>query len=118
MKKYTHQIGAQIFDIFVGTNAKENWDLIDLAEPEDLWFHVEYFPSGHVLIKERFEAKTNLHQIHYPNQIISIGSQYCKTQSKYKDKKKLKIIYTQISNIKKGKTIGSVYVGNSSHIYI
>ena len=118
MKKYTHQIGAQTFDIVVGTNAKENWDLIDGAEPDDLWFHVDDFSSGHVLIKERFDTKTNLQQIHYPNQIISIGSQYCKSQSKFKDKKKLKIIYTQISNIKKGKTIGSVYVRNSSYIYI
>jgi len=118
MKKYTHLIGTQTFDIIVGTNAKENWDLIDSAEPDDLWFHVEDFPSGHVLIKERFEAKTNLQQIHYPNQIISIGSQYCKSQSKFKDKKKLKIIYTKISNIKKGKTVGSVFVRNSQCIFI
>lgn len=117
MKKYTHQIGTQTFDIYVGTNAKENWDLIDKSEPDDLWFHLEDFPSSHVFVREKL-SKISTQIPNYPNQIISIAGDYCKSQSKYNDRTKLKIIYTQISNITKGKTSGSVYVSNSKYIFI
>ncbi len=121
MKKYTHQIGSQIFDIYVGTNSKENWDLIDNSDPIDLWFHVDDFPSGHVVIKEIFDtSQTNpiSNEPEYPNQIISLAANYCKSQSKCKDRTKLKIVYTEISNLRKGKNIGSVYVSNPKHIFI
>ena len=93
MKKYTHQIGTQTYDIYVGTNAKENWDLIDKSEPDDLWFHVEDLPSAHVFVREQL-SKISTEKPNYPNQIISLAGDYCKTQSKYKQKDKLKIIYT------------------------
>ncbi len=117
MKHHSHTIGDQTFDIYVGTNSKENWELIDGAEPDDLWFHVEDLPSGHVIIKEKL-IKGSSQIANYPNQIISIGANYCKSQSKYKDKTKLKIIYASISNIKKGKQIGSVIVTKSKYICI
>ncbi len=117
MKLQTHKIGDQVFDIFVGTNSKENWEIIDGSGPDDLWFHVEDLPSGHVIIREQFNKSCNFDPI-YPNQIISIAANLCKCQSKYKDRTKLKIIYTQISNIKKGKEIGSVLVSKSQYIFI
>ncbi len=122
MKKFTEKIGDQIFDIFVGTNAKENWELIDGSDPFDLWFHVEDLPSGHVVIREQLKGKsiTNTNtEPEYPNQIISIGANACKSQSKYKNNTNVKIVYTQISNLKKGKDVGSVFVlGKPKHIFI
>ncbi len=117
MKTHTHKIGTQTFDIYVGTNAKENWDLIDKSDPDDLWFHVDDLPSSHVFVRERL-LRTSSEIPDYPNQIISLAGDYCKSQSKFKDRTKLKIIYTQVSNIKKGRDIGSVIVSNSKHIFI
>jgi hypothetical protein len=28
----------------IGTNAQENWDLIDESDENDLWFHVDGLP--------------------------------------------------------------------------
>ncbi len=118
MKKFTHTIGEQSWDIYVGTNAKENWKLIDDSDPFDMWLHVDEYPSGHVVIREKLSGKTELEVPHYPNQIIAIGADYCKSQSKYSNIPKLKIVYTQIANLKKGKDIGSVIVSNPKFFYI
>ncbi len=118
MKKFTETIGDQIFDIYVGTNAKENWKLIDESDPFDLWFHVDEYPSGHVIIKEQIKGKQELEFPSYPNQIISIAANYCKTQSKYSTYTKLKIVYTEIANLKKGKEVGSVLVSKPKYICI
>ena len=116
MKVIEEKIGDQIFDIYIGKNAKENWELIDNSDPFDLWFHVEDLPSGHIVIKERFCDKLNYPN--YPNQIISLAANYCKSQSKYKNTTKLKIVYTEISNLKKGKEVGSVYIKNPEYIFV
>ncbi len=118
MKQFTHSIGDRTWDILVGTNAKENWNLIDESDSFDLWLHVENYPSGHVIIKEKLIGKQESNASDYPNQIIAIGANYCKSQSKYSHIPKLKIVYTQIGNLKKGKEVGSVHVSKEKYIYI
>lgn len=121
MKLYTYDIGSQTFEIYVGTNAKENWKLIDNSDPFDLWFHLDEFPSGHVIIKEKLDKnKVNgiESELIYPNQIISLAANHCKSQSKYKDRTKLKIVYTQIAKLKKGKEIGSVIISDPKYLFI
>ena len=116
MKKYIHIIGDQIFNIIIGTNAKENWNIIDSSDSFDLWFHVENYPSGHVIIQEQLLSKTE--PILYPNQIISLAANYCKLQSKLKNKNNVKIVYTEIENIKKGKEVGSVFISKEKYLFI
>lgn len=115
MKIFTHKIGDIEYDISIGSNAKENWDLIDNSYLEDLWFHLDEYPSAHVVIKQ----KTNFpNEIYYSNQIIQIASNYCKSNSKYKNLHKVKIVYTQIKNLKKGKEVGSVIISKPSYINV
>ena len=95
-----------IFKIIVGRNSKENWDLIDVSEKQDVWFHVEDKPSCHVFIVKPFECDS------IPRDVIIKAAQLCKQYSKYKNDKKVKIIYTDINNIKKGKDCGSVSIIN------
>jgi predicted ribosome quality control (RQC) complex YloA/Tae2 family protein len=109
MKTYTHKIG---------TNSKENWEIIDNADSFDLWFHINAFPSGHVIVKEQLKNNIISEEPIYPNQIITLAANYCKMQSKLKDKNKLKIVYTHVKNLKKGKEIGSVIVSNEKFIFI
>jgi len=122
MKKITQIIDDQTFDIFIGKNAAENWKLIDDADTFDLWFHLDDKPSCHVVLKQNISNAlnntANTHNINYPNQIIYFAAEQCKLNSKYKHLQKLKITYTNISNISKGKEIGSVFVKNPKYIFI
>jgi len=99
--------------IEVGRNAKENWSLIDKSDDDTLWFHVEDKPSCHVFIKLNVCAKLNVYEtlnVNIPHDVIIRGAHLCKLYSKYKNDKKVKIIYTKINNIHKGKDIGSVNI--------
>lgn len=113
MKIFVHTIGDVKYTIKVGTNANENWTLIDDSYPEDLWFHLDEYPSAHVVVSSNIN---NIDDIFYPNQIITIASNYCKSNSKNgKNLYKVKVVYTEIKNLKKGKEIGSVYISKPNY---
>ena len=83
----------------LGKNAKENFILIDNADKEDWWFHLDNYPSGHCIVESK-----NLNE-----EMIIFACNLVKNNSKFKDKK-VKIIYTMIKNIKKTKTLGMVNI--------
>ena len=121
MKINTCNIENREFIIQIGTNALENWNLIDISDNLDLWFHVEGFPSGHVVVKEitkdkKFEGKKDK-QFGYPYMLILECARLCKNQSKLKNSR-CKIVYTTIDNITKGKQVGSVFTKNEKYINI
>ena len=96
-------------EIIIGQNAQENWDIIDNADQSEIWFHLDSFPSPHVIIKH-----TNP-----PKNIIYQAAFLCKDYSKYKNYKNLKIIYTTCKNIKKTEVKGSVIIkGKTNKITI
>jgi predicted ribosome quality control (RQC) complex YloA/Tae2 family protein len=116
MKTFIHTIGDVKYTIKVGTNANENWTLIDNSYPDDLWFHLDNFASAHVVISQDTNAQE---EIFYPNQIIGLAANYCKSNSKYgKNLYKVKIVYTEIKNLKKGKEVGSVYISKPNYINV
>jgi predicted ribosome quality control (RQC) complex YloA/Tae2 family protein len=93
----------------LGRNAKENFELID--EANDIndnywWFHTYDTSSGHCIV-----CSENIDK-----QMILFAGSLVKRYSKLKDDKKVKIIYTQIKNIVKAKTIGQVIVSNNPFI--
>ena len=92
--------------IRVGQNAKENWLLIDDADQNDLWFHVEDQPSPHVIIE--IPAKCTI-----TNATLKYAGSLCKQHSKYVNLNKVSIIYTEVKNLVKGKAAGSVTLKNS-----
>lgn len=84
----------------LGRNAKENFELIDDADQEDWWFHLADEPSGHCIIDSSTVDK----------EMIIFASNLVKEHSKSKNNKKVKVVYTQIKNITKTKTLGQVIV--------
>lgn len=98
--------------ITIGKNAQENWDIIDAASSEDIWFHIEDYPSPHVILKIPDDYK--LKKI--PKKILIQCALKCKIHSKYNNVKNINIIYTKIKNIKKGDYVGSVITSNTSII--
>lgn len=120
MKTLNYACSNREFKILIGTNAKENWNLIESSDPFDLWFHVKGNPSGHVVIKEISNLKNQVKQnkvFNYPYEVVMEGAKYCKNQSKLKNQK-CKIVYTTIENISKGREIGSVFTKNEKYISI
>jgi predicted ribosome quality control (RQC) complex YloA/Tae2 family protein len=101
----------------IGTNAQDNFDIIDAAEETDLWFHVDNQPSCHVVASIPNAEKYNHKEIAY---IAKQGACICKQYSKYASQKKLPIIYSKIIDITKSPTqIGTVMTnGNAKIIYI
>jgi predicted ribosome quality control (RQC) complex YloA/Tae2 family protein len=90
----------------VGTSAQDNFDIIDISDPDDIWFHVKDNPSCHVIAKmsdlgEKIDKKMR-------RLIIKQGALLCKMESKYKSVKNLEILYTKVKNVKKTATVGSV----------
>ena len=100
----------------IGTNAQENWDLIDESGEDDLWFHVNELPSCHVVTSLPNPEKYNRNELAY---IAKQGAVLCKQYSNYASQKKLPIIYSKIKDIKKTDVVGSVVTNqNAKLIYI
>ncbi len=102
-----------IYKIFIGQNAQDNWDLIDKSEPNDIWFHTSDYPSAHIVL-----SNVNISIKKVPKQVINRCGLICKAHSKGKSKEKVEIIYTNISNITKTKIIGEVLTSKTKSIFI
>jgi len=83
--------------IKVGSNAKENWTLVD-SKKDYTWLHLNAYPSCHVVIETDDPTQEE----------IIFAAQLCKENTKYKNLRNLKVCYTTCGNLKKGKEAGSV----------
>jgi predicted ribosome quality control (RQC) complex YloA/Tae2 family protein len=100
-------------DFIVGQNATENHEIIDQADPEDLWFHITGQPSCHVIGKIPDDMdKQKL------KKIAIQGAVLCKSFSKFKSEKNVKVDYTKIKYVTKLETPGSVSITNSKQITV
>lgn len=85
-------------DIVVGKNAADNWNIIRDSEQDHWWFHLNSFPSPHVIFRN-----TDIN-----DDIVSVVSEICKARSKYKNVKNVKVVYTRVSNLRPTDTVGEV----------
>jgi hypothetical protein len=81
-----------------GTNAKDNTQLIKDSEGDWMWFHLEKFPSCHVVVCQNT----------LDDETINIAAELVKTHSKYKFKN-IGVSYCQIKNLKHGQNPVSVH---------
>lgn len=102
-------------DFKIGQSAQDNFDIIDVSEPNDLWFHLYGESSCHVIASINTEIKLDKKQ---KRQIITQGALLCKQYSRHKSAKNVNIIYTEIKNIEKTETIGTVQVNEQKSILI
>jgi predicted ribosome quality control (RQC) complex YloA/Tae2 family protein len=100
-------------DYFIGKSAKENFEIIDAAEPHHMWFHVSGQSSCHVIaaIPEDLDRKDRLY-------IIKQGAVLCKQNSKFTSMKNVEIVYAFVKDIQKGDRLGSVIVQNEKRLTI
>jgi predicted ribosome quality control (RQC) complex YloA/Tae2 family protein len=116
----------------IGKDAQNNFELIDAADNNDLWFHLNNAPSCHVIAclkniqyTTRDDELPNFYDIDFDSlnkkekqQIITQGSLLCKQYSKLKSLKNVEVIYTKIENIQKTDIPGSVLTKNTKIIIV
>lgn len=88
------------YKILIGKNAGENDKLLDLAGPEDMWFHLAHFPSPHLVCFSEGKELTR-REI---RQCAALVKQY----SKYSSEKGILIDYLPRKYVVKTKTLGMV----------
>lgn len=99
---------------YIGQNKNENFDVIDMGKPDDLWFHANEISSCHVvaIIPEGLKNKEKKY-------IIKAGGLLCKKYTnKLKSSHDVEIIYTEIKNIEKTQYSGCVKIINSKKFII
>lgn len=105
---------ARDITFMVGTNAQDNFAVIDSADPDDVWFHVKDLPSCHVVAKIPDDICNKKELL----SIIKRGAIICKQNSKYTSTQNLEIVYTRIRNVKKTNVPGSVTLDASSYVKV
>lgn len=93
-------------NIFLGENKEENWNLLEISNENDVFVHLNSFPSGHVKIENEISNQ----------EIILYAGEICKQHSKYKNLKNLKICYCKYSNVIKGKKTGEVFFKSNRQV--
>jgi predicted ribosome quality control (RQC) complex YloA/Tae2 family protein len=84
---------------WIGKNAQDNWDIIKKSEQNWMWFHLDKFPSSHVIICKNSNNISNEEKNSACKLLIE--------NSKYKFNN-IGIVYCEISNLTIGEEVGSV----------
>jgi predicted ribosome quality control (RQC) complex YloA/Tae2 family protein len=100
-------------DIIMGKSAEENWKIIDDSNENDIWFHLDDFPSAHVILKTKDRDMKELNK-----QTLIHCASICKENSKYSNMKNISVIYTKIKNVKKADSVGSVTTSSTKILKI
>lgn len=82
------------YEIFVGKNNRQNDRLtMKMASPQDWWFHAQYIPGSHVIVKSQGEP--------LPPSTIEEAASLAAHFSKAKNSTKVPVIYVQRKHLKK-----------------
>ena len=106
MQKHIFKYNNKDYIIEIGINAKNNWELFDSSNEEDILFHVRDGSSSYIILKNN--EKYKLREI--PRQIIKRCACLCKSHSNSKKLFNIYIIYSKIEHCEKGKKEGSVFM--------
>jgi predicted ribosome quality control (RQC) complex YloA/Tae2 family protein len=87
------------FTIIIGKNAKNNWEILDNADSEDIWLHLDDLPSPYVIIKHDPNYKLK-------RKNIKLAGRLCRDNSKYKTNKNITVCYIKVKYVKKGTHLG------------
>lgn len=90
--KVTTDIG---FIIFVGRNSRQNAQLLDRAEPYDLWLHARDVPGAHVIIKSNAKP--------VPPEVLLEAASYAAYYSKLRNEDKVLVQVAEARYVRKRK---------------
>lgn len=99
----------------LGQNAEENSYILEEAQKINsnyIWFHLNSFPSCYVIMYSTFDQFND----NSLNNYLNYGANLCKTYSKYRNLKDLKICYTTLKKLSKTNKIGEVLIKGKKNI--
>lgn len=99
---------------YIGKSQEENFDVIDMGNSNDIWFHSNNISSCHIVAS--IPSNIDKKDLKY---IIKMGAYLCKINTnKLKSLKNVEFIYTNIKNIEKTDVLGCVKATNTKLIII
>jgi predicted ribosome quality control (RQC) complex YloA/Tae2 family protein len=113
---YFEKLGFEI-TYYIGKNSADNFDVIDMGSPNDIWFHIENVSSSHVVMI----LPDNGHKLNSKiyNTILKQGALFCKQNTKKMvSMQNVNITYTKLKNVFKTTRPGSVITQNTKTITI
>ena len=103
--------------ICIGETAKENWELFDKLRQENsdyVWFHLNSFPSPYVIMKTTLiELNENDKR---RDDCLVYAANLCKQYTRYRHLNDIKICYTTLKKLKRGKQVGEVIISGKRGI--
>lgn len=103
------------FELCAGTSAAANdYVTFQLAQPEDLWFHVRDLPGSHVILR-RLQRNAIV-----SNEMILEAAKTAASRSKAKPGTKVTVSYTEKKNVKKipGAPLGMVTMSKEKSLVV
>ncbi len=103
------------FELCAGTSAAANdYVTFQLAQPEDLWFHVRDLPGSHVILR-RLQRNAAV-----SNEMILEAARIAAAHSKAKSGAKVTVSYTEKKNVKKipGAPLGMVTMAKEKSLVV
>ena len=103
---------------YIAKTAQENWDLLDkskIINSNYIWFHLNSFPSCYVIMYDTLKNLKDKYNEIDVELYLHYGAQLCKNNTKYRNLKNLKIIYTTLNKLSKSDKIGEVIISGKSN---
>jgi len=98
---------------YIGQSAQENFNMIDKAKSNDIWFHVHNHTSAHVIASIPYKlSRTQIHKI------VVQGATLCKENSRFNCDSRVQITHCKISGVKKTDVLGKVKVEHQKYIFV
>ena len=103
-----HEFQLNKVVIMVGSNSKENWELVDVLKRSDIWMHLKDAPSAHALIRIPKKLRENKYTV--MNSLTYAARMLCAQSSKNISSKNDNVvfIYTNGKYVNKGSKEGEV----------
>ena len=84
----------------LGKNADENSELFTEATQTDWWFHLDSLPSAHAYVADSDMSR----------EVVREVAEALRENSKYRNLPKLRVVYTQKKNLRRGNKPGEVCI--------
>lgn len=95
----TIDIDGNLYDIYIGKNAKGNEDIIKHCHQESLWFHINNISSAHVILDSKGDDIPKRYLVQVAKILLD---------TKNNKPNNVNVIYTQVKNVKLTKQLGTV----------
>jgi hypothetical protein len=108
----------------LGQNSNDNWKILDENKSINenfIWFHLDSFPSGYVILQISLEELKNfcIFSKFTEQDYLNYGATLCKENTKYRNLSNIKVVYTTLKKLKKTDKSGEIIIsGKRKYIII